>query len=48
MLSIGNNSFGQCGREPVEDEDYFKSYRVHLIKGIDEEVEKVGSYISQR
>lgn len=40
-MSIGNNSFGQCGREPVEDEDYFKNYRVHLIKGIDEEVEKV-------
>lgn len=25
----------------MEDEDYFRNYRVHLIDGIDEEIDKV-------
>ncbi|KAH7645080.1 williams-beuren syndrome chromosomal region 16 protein-like protein [Dermatophagoides farinae] len=31
VFTLGNNSFGQCGRPIVEDEKYFASKRVHQI-----------------
>lgn len=32
VYSLGNNSFGQCGRPIVEKEKYFASYKVHQIR----------------
>ena len=34
VFSLGNNSFGQCGRPIIEDENYFGSKRVHHIEGL--------------
>lgn len=29
----GNNSYGQCGRPIIEDEDYFRNRVIHKVKG---------------
>ncbi len=33
VFSLGNNAYGQCGREVIEHEDYFHNRVVHKIKG---------------
>ena len=35
VFSFGNNSFGQCGRRIVEDEDYSVFRETHKIKELD-------------
>lgn len=32
VLSLGSNSYGQCGREVVEGEDYLRSRQVHRME----------------
>lgn len=34
VISLGNNSFGQCGRPIIEDEVYFGSKTVHTLEGL--------------
>ncbi|XP_028938294.1 RCC1-like G exchanging factor-like protein [Ornithorhynchus anatinus] len=41
VFSMGNNSYGQCGREVVENEVYRESHVVHRIRGLDEQVVQV-------
>jgi alpha-tubulin suppressor-like RCC1 family protein len=31
VYSMGSNSYGQCGRNIIENEDYFRSQVVHKI-----------------
>ncbi len=32
VLSLGDNSFGQCGRPIIQDEDYFASQIIHPVQ----------------
>ena len=32
LYSMGNNAYGQCGRNVIEDEDYQRSNIIHNIK----------------
>ena len=32
LFSMGNNAYGQCGRNVIEDEDYLRSNIIHHIK----------------
>lgn len=32
VFAFGNNSFGQCGRTPVENEKYFASSKIHQLQ----------------
>lgn len=41
VYSLGNNSFGQCGRAIVEDEEYFGSKRVQKIESLPEDIDQV-------
>lgn len=41
VFSMGNNTFGQCGRKIVEDEVYSGSHVVHKIEGFDSRVIQV-------
>lgn len=33
VFSLGNNAYGQCGRQIIEDEDYFMSRVIHRVEG---------------
>lgn len=33
VFSLGNNAYGQCGREVVKDEDYLNNKVIHKVKG---------------
>lgn len=37
VLTFGNNSFGQCGRNIVQNEEYSKNWFCHMIKNVDGE-----------
>ncbi|KAM9788931.1 RCC1-like G exchanging factor-like protein [Neosynchiropus ocellatus] len=41
VFSLGNNSYGQCGRTIVEDEVYSGSHMIHQVKGISSKVVQV-------
>ncbi|EDS31905.1 williams-Beuren syndrome chromosome region 16 protein [Culex quinquefasciatus] len=44
VYALGNNSYGQCGREIIKDEDYFNQATIHRIKdlgGTDDPVKEV-------
>ena len=32
VFSLGNNAYGQCGRNIIENEDYLKSRIIHKIE----------------
>ena len=32
VYSLGNNAYGQCGRNIIEDEDFFNSRVIHKVK----------------
>ena len=40
VYSLGNNSYGQCGRVIVENEKFFASRRVNLVQLQDKESQK--------
>lgn len=37
VFAMGNNSYGQCGRAVIENEDYSESNMIHVIDGVDGE-----------
>lgn len=37
VFALGDNSYGQCGRKIIKDEDYFKSAYVHNIRRLNGE-----------
>lgn len=41
IFSLGNNSFGQCGRPIVEKEDYFASKKVHKIDSLPNDIKQI-------
>ncbi|XP_061211437.1 RCC1-like G exchanging factor-like protein isoform X2 [Neopsephotus bourkii] len=41
IFTMGNNSFGQCGRKVVEDETYSESHIIHQLKDFDSRVVQV-------
>ncbi|XP_055148782.1 RCC1-like G exchanging factor-like protein isoform X1 [Symphalangus syndactylus] len=41
VFSMGNNSYGQCGRKVVENEIYSESHRVHRMQDFDGQVVQV-------
>uniref|UniRef100_A0A4W2H9S6 RCC1 like n=1 Tax=Bos indicus x Bos taurus TaxID=30522 RepID=A0A4W2H9S6_BOBOX len=41
IFSMGNNSYGQCGRKVVENEIYSESHRVHRMQDFDGQVVQV-------
>ncbi|XP_058854343.1 RCC1-like G exchanging factor-like protein [Acipenser ruthenus] len=41
VFSLGNNSYGQCGRKVIEDEVYSGSHMIHRIEGFDSKVVQV-------
>nr|XP_051691424.1 RCC1-like G exchanging factor-like protein isoform X2 [Oryctolagus cuniculus] len=41
IFSLGNNSYGQCGRKVVEDEVYSESHKVHRLQDFDGQVVQV-------
>ncbi|XP_058856930.1 RCC1-like G exchanging factor-like protein [Acipenser ruthenus] len=41
VFSLGNNSYGQCGRKVIEDEVYSGSHVIHRIEGFDSKVVQV-------
>ena len=41
IFSMGNNAYGQCGRNVIEDEDYQRSNIIHNIKIPDLGTDKV-------
>ncbi|XP_007518033.2 RCC1-like G exchanging factor-like protein isoform X2 [Erinaceus europaeus] len=41
VFSMGNNSYGQCGREVVADEVYSESHKVHRMQDFDGQVVQV-------
>ncbi|XP_064424898.1 RCC1-like G exchanging factor-like protein [Latimeria chalumnae] len=41
VFSMGNNSYGQCGRKVIEDEIYSGSHVIHRIEGLDDRVIQV-------
>lgn len=41
VFSLGNNSFGQCGRPIVEDEVYLGSKKVHIIDNLPPNVQQI-------
>uniref|UniRef100_A0A5F9CF66 RCC1 like n=1 Tax=Oryctolagus cuniculus TaxID=9986 RepID=A0A5F9CF66_RABIT len=41
VFSLGNNSYGQCGRKVVEDEVYSESHKVHRLQDFDGQVVQV-------
>ncbi|KFR12832.1 Williams-Beuren syndrome chromosomal region 16 protein, partial [Opisthocomus hoazin] len=41
VFTMGNNSYGQCGRNIVEDETYSESYLIHQLKEFDSRVVQV-------
>ncbi|XP_030648384.1 RCC1-like G exchanging factor-like protein [Chanos chanos] len=41
VFSMGNNSYGQCGRKIIEDEIYSGSHIIHKIEGFDSRVTQV-------
>ncbi|XP_065551089.1 RCC1-like G exchanging factor-like protein isoform X1 [Lathamus discolor] len=41
VFTMGNNSYGQCGRKVVEDETYSESHVIHQLKDFDSKVVQV-------
>ena len=41
LFSMGNNAYGRCGRNVIEDEDYQRSNIIHNIKIPDLGTDKV-------
>ncbi|XP_058425189.1 RCC1-like G exchanging factor-like protein isoform X3 [Diceros bicornis minor] len=41
VFSLGNNSYGQCGRKVVENEIYSESHKVHRMQDFDGQVVQV-------
>ncbi|XP_065551093.1 RCC1-like G exchanging factor-like protein isoform X4 [Lathamus discolor] len=41
IFTMGNNSYGQCGRKVVEDETYSESHVIHQLKDFDSKVVQV-------
>ncbi|KAM6337765.1 RCC1-like G exchanging factor-like protein isoform 2-T2 [Alca torda] len=41
IFTMGNNSYGQCGRKVVEDETYSESHLIHQLKEFDSRVVQV-------
>ncbi|XP_040982477.1 RCC1-like G exchanging factor-like protein isoform X2 [Aquila chrysaetos chrysaetos] len=41
VFTMGNNSYGQCGRKVVEDETYSESHLIHQLKEFDSRVVQV-------
>ncbi|XP_023472578.2 RCC1-like G exchanging factor-like protein isoform X2 [Equus przewalskii] len=41
VFSLGNNSYGQCGRKVVENEIYSESHKVHRMRDFDGQVVQV-------
>uniref|UniRef100_A0A2K6PSP2 RCC1-like G exchanging factor-like protein n=1 Tax=Rhinopithecus roxellana TaxID=61622 RepID=A0A2K6PSP2_RHIRO len=41
VFSMGNNSYGQCGRKVIENEIYSESHRVHRMQDFDGQVVQV-------
>ncbi|NXR99734.1 RCC1L protein, partial [Oxylabes madagascariensis] len=41
VFTMGNNSYGQCGRKVVEDEIYSESHLIHQLKEFDSRVVQV-------
>uniref|UniRef100_A0A2K5UID2 RCC1 like n=1 Tax=Macaca fascicularis TaxID=9541 RepID=A0A2K5UID2_MACFA len=41
IFSMGNNSYGQCGRKVIENEIYSESHRVHRMQDFDGQVVQV-------
>ncbi|XP_061326333.1 RCC1-like G exchanging factor-like protein isoform X2 [Pezoporus flaviventris] len=41
IFTMGNNSYGQCGRKVVEDETYSESHVIHQLKDFDSRVVQV-------
>lgn len=41
IFSLGNNSFGQCGRPIVEREEYFASKKVHKIGSLPSDIKQI-------
>uniref|UniRef100_H0XSC7 RCC1-like G exchanging factor-like protein n=2 Tax=Otolemur garnettii TaxID=30611 RepID=H0XSC7_OTOGA len=41
VFSMGNNSYGQCGRKVVEDEIYSESHKIHRMQDFDGQVVQV-------
>ncbi|KAM6242312.1 RCC1-like G exchanging factor-like protein [Porphyrio hochstetteri] len=41
IFTMGNNSYGQCGRKVVEDEIYSESYLIHQLREFDSRVVQV-------
>lgn len=37
VYALGNNSYGQCGRPVIENENYAESSMIHVIEGLDDE-----------